>query len=124
MVEQRFHLQPVEDPTPEQVEAPEGGCGPWEAHAGASSWQDLWTRGERSPLWSRFAGRTCDPVGDPRWSSLVLKVCTQWKEPTLQHLVKNCSLWEGLMLEKFVEDCLPWDGPHAGAGEECEESCP
>ncbi|GAB0188376.1 AN1-type zinc finger protein 5-like [Grus japonensis] len=32
----------MEDPTPEQVEAPEGGCGPWEAHAGASSWQDLW----------------------------------------------------------------------------------
>ncbi|GAB0180632.1 short transient receptor potential channel 6 [Grus japonensis] len=33
----------------EQVEAPEGGCGSWEAHAGASSWQDLWTRGEGSP---------------------------------------------------------------------------
>ncbi|GAB0190524.1 mitochondrial enolase superfamily member 1 [Grus japonensis] len=56
---------PVEDPTPEQVEAPEGGCGPWEAHVGASSWQDLWTRGERSPRQGRFAGRTCDPVGDP-----------------------------------------------------------
>ncbi|GAB0192641.1 hypothetical protein GRJ2_001729400 [Grus japonensis] len=54
-----------EDPTLEQVEAPEGGCGPWEAHTGASSWQDLWTCGERSPCWSRFAGRTCDPVGDP-----------------------------------------------------------
>ncbi|GAB0182207.1 zinc finger and BTB domain-containing protein 5 [Grus japonensis] len=55
----------MEDPTPEQVEAPEGGCGPWEAHAGAGSWQDLWPRGERSPRRSRFAGRTCDPVGDP-----------------------------------------------------------
>ncbi|GAB0178896.1 hypothetical protein GRJ2_000354900 [Grus japonensis] len=33
----------MEDPTPEQVEAPEGGCGLWEAQAGASSWQDLWT---------------------------------------------------------------------------------
>ncbi|GAB0188393.1 hypothetical protein GRJ2_001304600 [Grus japonensis] len=55
----------MEDPTPEQVEAPEGGCGPWEAHVGASSWQDLWTRGEGSPRQSRFAGRTCDPVGDP-----------------------------------------------------------
>ncbi|GAB0199289.1 T cell receptor alpha chain MC.7.G5-like [Grus japonensis] len=39
----------MEDPMPEQVEAPEGGCGPWEAHTGASSWQDLWTRGERIP---------------------------------------------------------------------------
>ncbi|GAB0185959.1 zinc finger and BTB domain-containing protein 5 [Grus japonensis] len=55
----------MEDPTPEQVEAPEGGCDPWEAHAGASSWQDLWTHGERSPRWSRFAVRTCGPMGDP-----------------------------------------------------------
>ncbi|GAB0175896.1 zinc finger and BTB domain-containing protein 5 [Grus japonensis] len=50
---------------PEQVEAPEGVCGPWEAHTGASSWQDLWTREEGSPRQGRFAGRTCDPVGDP-----------------------------------------------------------
>ncbi|GAB0185918.1 zinc finger and BTB domain-containing protein 5 [Grus japonensis] len=33
--------------------------------AGTGSWQDLWPHGERSPHWSRFAGRTCDPVGDP-----------------------------------------------------------
>ena len=38
--------------------------------------------------------------------------------------MKNCSPWEGLTLEKFVKDCLPWEGPHAGAGEECEESSP
>ncbi|KAK4827778.1 hypothetical protein QYF61_021731 [Mycteria americana] len=38
--------------------------------------------------------------------------------------MKNCSPWEGLTLKKFVEDCLPWEGPHAGAGEECEESSP
>jgi len=25
------------------------------------------------------------------------------------------------MLEKFVEDCLLCVGPHAGAGEDCEE---
>ncbi|GAB0204280.1 EH domain-containing protein 4 [Grus japonensis] len=55
----------MEDPTLEQVEAPEGGCGPWEAHAGASSWPDRWTREEGSPRQGRFAGRTCDPVGDP-----------------------------------------------------------
>ncbi|GAB0186021.1 zinc finger and BTB domain-containing protein 5 [Grus japonensis] len=79
-----MHLQPMEDPMPEQVEAREGGCGPWEAHTGASFWQDLWTRGERSPHWSRFAGRTCDPVGDPHWSSLLLKVCTLWKGPTME----------------------------------------
>ncbi|GAB0204741.1 zinc finger and BTB domain-containing protein 5 [Grus japonensis] len=124
MVRQAVHLQPMEDPKPEQVEAPEGGCGPREAHAGASFWQDLWPLGERSPGWSRFAGRTCDPMGDPRWSSLVLEVCTPWKGPTLEQFVKNCSLWEGLMLEKFMEDCLPWEGSHAGAGAECEESSP
>ncbi|GAB0203570.1 EH domain-containing protein 4 [Grus japonensis] len=55
----------MEDPTLEQVEAPEGGCGLWEAHTGAGSWQDLWPRGERNPGRSRFAGRTGDPVGDP-----------------------------------------------------------
>ncbi|GAB0186107.1 hypothetical protein GRJ2_001076000 [Grus japonensis] len=60
-----YSALPVEDPTLEQVEAPEGGCGPWEAHAGASSWQDLWTREDGSPRQGRFAGRTCDLVGDP-----------------------------------------------------------
>ncbi|GAB0187970.1 hypothetical protein GRJ2_001262300 [Grus japonensis] len=101
-----IHLQPMKDPTPEQVDA----------QAGAGSWQDLWTHGERSPRRSRFAGRTCDPMGDPRWSSLLLKDCTLWKRPTLEQLVKNCSLWEGLTLEKSMEDCLLWEGPQAGAG--------
>ena len=76
---------------PEQVEAPEGGYGPWEAHAGASSWQDLWPHGERSPGWSRFAGRTCDPVGDPHWSSLLLKVCAPWERLTWEKFVKVCT---------------------------------
>ncbi|GAB0179648.1 zinc finger and BTB domain-containing protein 5 [Grus japonensis] len=97
----------MEDPTPEQVEAPEGGCGPWKAHAGASSWPDLWTRGERSPRQGRFAGRTCDPVGTPRWSSFLLKVCTPWERLMLEKFVKDCSPWERLMLEKFVKDCFP-----------------
>ena len=38
--------------------------------------------------------------------------------------MKSFSLWEGFTLEKFMEDCLPWEGPHAGAGEECEEFSP
>jgi len=54
-----LHLQPGEDPTTEQVEVP---CGKLQLM-------------ERSPHWSRFAGRTCDPTGDPRWSSLFLKDC-------------------------------------------------
>ncbi|GAB0179066.1 zinc finger and BTB domain-containing protein 5 [Grus japonensis] len=95
----------MEDPTLEQVEAPEGGCGLWEAHAGASSWQDLWTHGERSSRQSRFAGRTCDPVGDPRWSSLLLKVCTPWKRLNVGAVGEELQpvgrthvgeVWEGL----------------------------
>jgi len=91
-----------------------GGClkeavTPWEARAGAGSCQDLQTRGERSPRQSRFAGRACDPMGDPSWSSLFLK---------------DYLLWTGLALEKVVEDCLPWEAPHSGAGAECEESSP
>jgi len=58
-----------------------GGClkvavTPWGAHTGAGSCQDLWTHGE-----SRFAGRACDPVGDPCWNSLFLKDCSPWKGP-------------------------------------------
>jgi len=71
-----------------------------------------------------ISGRACDPVGDPRWSSLFLKDCTPWKGPTLGQFVKSCSPWEGLMLEELVEDLLPWEGTHAGAGAECEEASP
>jgi len=60
----------------------------------------LRTHGEGSPPWSRFAGRTCDAMEDPRWSSPFMK------GPTLGQFVKSCSPWEGLMLEKFVENCL------------------
>ncbi|KAJ7413319.1 suppression of tumorigenicity 5 protein isoform x4 [Pitangus sulphuratus] len=56
----------------------------WEAHTEAGSWKDLWTHGERSLCWSRFSGRTCDPVGVPCWSSLFLKDCTLWKGPMLE----------------------------------------
>jgi len=55
-----------------------GGClkeavTSWGACAGAGCCQDLQTCGEKSPCQSRFAGRACDPVGDPLWSSLFLK---------------------------------------------------
>ncbi|GAB0196414.1 AN1-type zinc finger protein 5-like [Grus japonensis] len=50
-----IHLQPVEDPMPEQVDVPEGSCDPVE-----------------SPHWSRLlAGPAA--MGDPRWSSPFLK---------------------------------------------------
>jgi len=115
-VEQRSTCSPWKGP-----HAGAGGCLKeavilWGPHAGAGSCQELRTHGQRSPHWSRFAGRACDPVGDPRWSSLFLKDCTSWEGPTLWQFVKNCSLWEGPMLEKFVENCLLWERPHTGAG--------
>ncbi|GAB0180544.1 zinc finger and BTB domain-containing protein 5 [Grus japonensis] len=97
----------MEDPTPEQVDAPEGGCGPWEAHAGASSRQDLWTHGERSPCQSRFAGRTCDPVGDPTLEQSAPEGLHPMGETMLEQFMNDCSPWERLTLEKFMKDCLP-----------------
>jgi len=117
-----IHLQPVQDlravGCPKEAVTLCGVC------AGAGSCQDLWTHGERSPRWSRFAGRACDPMGDPHWSSLFLKDCTPWKGPTLGQFMKSCSPWEGLMMGQFMKDCLPWEQPHVGGGTECEESSP
>ncbi|GAB0203581.1 hypothetical protein GRJ2_002823700 [Grus japonensis] len=93
-------------------------------HAGAGGGTQRRLQPCGKPTLEQAPGRTGDPVGDPRWSSLFLKGCTPWKGPTLEQLVKDCSPWEGLTLEKLVEDCLPWEGPHAGAGAECEESSP
>ncbi|KAJ7420525.1 hypothetical protein WISP_47883 [Willisornis vidua] len=58
----------MEDPTPEQLDVPKKAVALWEAQAGAGSWQDLLR--SSSPCCSRFAGRTCDPMEDPQWSSL------------------------------------------------------
>jgi len=104
-----IHLQPMEDPMLEQMDAPKGGCDP-----------------VGNPCWSRLLPGPVDPwreeptleqvccqdllyVGDQRWSSLFLKDCTLWEGPTLEQFMENCSLWEG---------------PHAGAGAEYEESSP
>ncbi|GAB0203441.1 hypothetical protein GRJ2_002809700 [Grus japonensis] len=117
-----FDSKPMEDPKPEQVEAPEGGCDP----VGSPCWSKLLAgpveRGAHTGA-GLLAGLVT-PMEDPCWSSLLLKVCTLWKRPMLEQFVKDCSPWEGLMLKKFVKDCLPWEGPHTGAGEEHEESSP
>ena len=72
MVRQAVPLQPMEGLQwsrypPAACGGPHAGAGGcpkeavtlWKAHAGAGSWQDLWTHGKRSPRWSRFAGRIC-----------------------------------------------------------------
>lgn len=56
----------------EQV-GPKGDCEPM----GSMCWSRvlcLWPHGKRSPQWSRFAGRTCDSVDDPGWSSSLITV--------------------------------------------------
>jgi len=106
-VEADIQLYPVEGTPHRSRWMPEGGCDPWGARAGAGSWQDLQTHGESSPRRTRFAGRACDPVEHPCWSSLFLKDCTSWEGPTLGQFVKSCSPWEELTLEKFVENRLP-----------------
>ncbi|RMC07197.1 hypothetical protein DUI87_16653 [Hirundo rustica rustica] len=111
-----IHLQTMEDPTPEQVGAPEEVVTHWEGCAGAGSWQCLCPCGERSLGWSRFAGTTCDPMENPRWSSLLLEdSSTLWKEPMLERLGKYCSQWDTPTLA-FMKDYFQCVGPPAGAG--------
>ena len=57
MVEQRFHLQPVEDPMPEQMETPKGDCDPM-----------------GSPRWNRFLA---GPVSPWREEPTLEQVCWQ-----------------------------------------------
>ncbi|PKU38023.1 hypothetical protein llap_11679 [Limosa lapponica baueri] len=103
-----IHLKPMEDPMPEQVDAPEGGCDP-----------------VGSPHWSRLlAGPLALQRRAHAGAGFLAGHVTLWKGPMLEQFVKNCSPWEGPMLEKFVKGCLLWEGPHAGTGEECEESSP
>ena len=52
-----IHLQPVEDPTPEQMDAPEGGCDPM-----------------GSPRWSRLLAGPVDPW---REEPMLKQVCWQ-----------------------------------------------
>ncbi|GAB0179705.1 zinc finger and BTB domain-containing protein 5 [Grus japonensis] len=85
MGEQRFHLQPVEDPTPEQVDAPKGGCDP-----------------VGSPRWSRLLAGPVDP-----WTEEPTPEQVCWQDlgphggPTLEQ-----SAPEGLH---------PVEGTHTGA---------
>lgn len=92
-----------------------------EVCAGAGSCQVLGPCEESSTQWSKFSGRSCDPMGNPHWDRLFLKECILWDRPTLEQFGKNCSLWEGLT-GKFLEGCLPWKGSHGGAGEREERS--
>lgn len=72
----------------------------WETFLGF--WQNLWPTGKRSPHWSKFAGRTCDLIGN-LWSSVFLKDCTPWRVPCWSRTVScegpSCS---GEICEVFL----------------------
>lgn len=44
----------LEDPLPDQVGYPKESMTPWEDHAGAGSWQNLWAHKEKTPLVKQF----------------------------------------------------------------------
>lgn len=82
-----------------EVHGGEDGCPkevvtPLEAQMPAGFWPGLWR-----PYWSRFAGRTCDPVRDPRCSSSRTVTCrkdSHWR-----------SLWRTVSCERnsTLEQC-------------------
>ncbi|KAJ7427851.1 sperm flagellar 2 [Willisornis vidua] len=69
-----IHMQPLDNPTPEHVVDQKKAVTPWEACTGRVC-------GEKSPCWSRFVDRTCDPMGVPVLEQPVLKHCAPWKGP-------------------------------------------
>ncbi|OPJ66508.1 hypothetical protein AV530_016553 [Patagioenas fasciata monilis] len=88
-----IHLQPMEDPTLEQVDMPKGGCDP----VASSCWNrplegpvEWW---KEEPTQEQVPGRACDLMGDPHWSSLFLKDCTLWKGSALEQFMKKDSCW-------------------------------
>jgi len=94
-----IHMQPREDPTPQHMDVPEGGCDPVES--------PHWSRVLAGPVAQWKEEPTLEQICWQDWSNLFLKDCTPWKGPMLEQCMKNCSLWEGLMLERFMEYCPP-----------------
>jgi len=77
------HRQPVE-PTMVRQAVP---LQPMEVHGGAET--HLQPGEDPMPEQGDVPEGGCDPVGDPRWSSLFLKGCTLWKGPMLELFVES-----------------------------------
>ncbi|GAB0181363.1 hypothetical protein GRJ2_000601600 [Grus japonensis] len=73
-----IQLQPMDDPTPEQVDAPEGGCDP-----------------VGSPHWSSLFLKDCTPWKGPTGEQF-MKNCSLWEGLTLEKFMEDCLPWEGL----------------------------
>lgn len=75
-----------------------------------SRWIPKWGHDPvRSPCWTKFVGKTCDPMGDPHWSSLFLKHHTE------ATLCWSSGVWGVLLLpwgerssrDMWWSDCSP-----------------
>lgn len=55
--------------------------------------RNLQTRGVRSPCWTRFPGRTYDPVRDPHWNRLCLKHCTPEKSDPCCSILRSTVIF-------------------------------
>ncbi|GAB0206558.1 AN1-type zinc finger protein 5-like [Grus japonensis] len=85
-----IHLQPMENPTPEQVDAPKGGCDPM-----------------GSPCWSKFLAGPVDPWREEPTPEQIeaLLVSPEFKQPTLfvnkDLMHNNTSEMSGVALHKL-----------------------
>lgn len=67
---------------PDQVDAQKKQAMiPWKSQAGAGSLQGMW---RKEPTWSKFSGRTCDPIENPQQSSLFWRIVSHEKYPVLE----------------------------------------
>ncbi|GAB0180906.1 AN1-type zinc finger protein 5-like [Grus japonensis] len=73
-----IHLQPMEDPTLEQVEAPEGGCDPM-----------------GSPYWSSLLAGPVAPWKEEPTLEQFVKNCSPWEGLILKKSMEDCLPWEG-----------------------------
>ncbi|RMC15457.1 hypothetical protein DUI87_07649 [Hirundo rustica rustica] len=112
-----MHLQPMEEAHARADGCPEEMVSPWETHAGAGSWQDLWTHGEKSPGWCRISERTlAGSMRDPPMEQSVPEMLCPVKGMHTGAVNEGLQ-WEGLTLWKFTKNCAPWEELQAGAEE-------
>lgn len=99
-----IHLQPQENPMPENTDVPEEICSLWrEVHRGAVFWAGAVARGA-----PRLKQSTCEEL-HPETGFMT------------EQFLKNSSPCEAPRLKKLLKDCTLWTWSNAAAEEDCEE---
>ena len=93
----------------------------WGAHAGAGSCQDLWTHGERSPRWSRFAGRACDTVWTHTGAACSWRTAPRGRDPCWGSLWRAAALGRDPSLEQGQSVRSPPTEEERAAETACDE---